>query len=177
MVKRLLLCWAVLGVLCGWTYMKPDQYHLQPVIDAMEFDGVNTTVTWETCGEINAYYDGAGKVIMCNELKVLPEGVIQFALAHELSHGVIEQKHIPFTGSEEIAADELASLVLHLEGNDEALIEASEFWYTMGRPEDPFDVHPSDMKRAVNLIRMSRGMESPYYIQVLRNWTILLGVK
>lgn len=181
MVARLLACWALLGVLAGWTKLPNDPYGLQPVINAYEFDGVNTTVVWEECGETNAFYQHSRhKVTLCTELEPLGPAVIRFVLAHELAHGVIDQLDIPFTGLEETAADELAALVTIWMGHADDLHAAAGFWLTLNRPEDPMDSHPSDQRRFFTLAcllvgsRTTEGACRDEYLRALHTWSKLL---
>lgn len=174
MIKRLLLAWGLLGVLTGWTKLDRDPHNLQPIINAMQFDGVETTVSWEDCGQINAYYWPLKKhVYLCNELEGLPDGLIQFILAHELAHGVIYQRQIPITGSKEAAADELAAYIMHAMGRDREMLEAATWYAVMNTPEFPPDDHPSDIRRAWALMRLADGT-SEYSRRVTWTWNYLL---
>jgi putative metallopeptidase DUF4344 len=172
MIKRMVAAWLLLGVLLGWTNMKPDPYGLQPVINAFQYDGVDTRVVWRECGEVNAYYIPARQeVVLCTELELLrlTPGVMQHVVAHELAHGVIVQRNIPYTGSGEVAADELSSYVLHAMGYDQALREAARWYALRNEVVPPYDDHPSDMKRAVMLMEIAEG--SP---RVTWTWNYLL---
>lgn len=175
MIRQLVCSWLLLGVLCAWTSVKPDPYGLQSIVDSMEYPGVVTKVKWVDCWQVNAFYDPrAMEVQLCNELKPLPKLVIQGFLAHELAHGVIFQRGIPYTGSEEFAADELAFLVLHLSGRDDVLRALADFYANSARPEHPRDPHPSDNRRVFMAQEMSYGLDSNYYRRVLWAWATLL---
>jgi hypothetical protein len=160
-----------------------DPYGLERVAASFMFDGVNTTWTWADCGQINAYYfPGKQEVVMCNELRKLEPGVIRYIFAHELSHGVIMQLRIPYTGSHEATADELAALMLVVTGRDADVLAAARWWLTMGRDENPYDDHPGDVRRAHNLLCMvltyadhTAGCNTRFE-RVAAAWVRLLGI-
>ncbi len=107
-------------------------------------------VVWDDCGAINAYYTVNNMVVMCNELKPLPLGFQRGVLAHEFGHAFIHQNHIPFTGPEESAADELAAVALVEVGDREALLTVAQWYYAL--PPDGGDgdaAHPSNYTRAI----------------------------
>ncbi len=152
-MSRLIAAWALLAVLMGAAPAATrDPYKLTPVINAFRFDGVDATIEWKTCGQVNAFYQPWDhRVVLCNELKAYSPGVIRYILAHELSHATIMQRSIPYTGSHEWAADELAGLWLIIIGHEDDVMEGAEFWYGLGRDENPYDDHPGDTRRALNL--------------------------
>jgi len=179
----------LLGVLFGAPALcapvVADPHGLQPIEDMAKMPGVTTTVTWEDCGEPNAYYHN-GKAVLCNELVTagVPDFVIQFYLAHELAHGIIDQLDIPITGNEEFAADELAMLMLHMTGRDHVLVAAARFYGKRGRPEAPHDEHPGDLRRSFNAFSfMQKPCSYPpkfnevcsdAYKRASRNWARLI---
>lgn len=182
MIKRLLLAVLTLLLACGFAH--DDPYELDLVTGAMHYDGVETTVGWEDCGMVNAFYNIPTKhVTMCNELKPLPAGVIRYILAHELAHGVIIQRDVAFTGSGEWAADELAALTLIWLDRAEDVKAGGDFWASMGRDEDPFDDHYGDNRRAVGLWRLYLGATTDnedftyYYRHAMYAWLRLLDMK
>ena len=124
-----------------------DEYKLAPLRLALVAD---IEVVWKDCGEVNGYYVIASKIIvMCNELKTLDPGVVRFVFAHELSHAVIYQRDIPYTGSEEWAADELATLILIQLGDYEALVATVDMFAASGGGEATATSHPSHERRAL----------------------------
>lgn len=153
MIRRLVAWWLLGAFLAGFsTPAKRDALNLQPVINAFLFDGVETKITWDTCGQVNAYYHPSTRTVtLCNELKTLPPGVIRYVLAHELSHSVIMQRGVAYTGSHEASADELAAVMLILLGNEQDVLAGAAFWAGLGRDEDPYDDHPGDLRRAHTL--------------------------
>jgi hypothetical protein len=188
-IRRLLTAWAILAVLLGGAAagVDKDPFDLTPVINAFRFDGVETRVTWETCGEINAYYfPSQRKVVLCTELQAFSPGVVRYILAHELSHAVIMQRDVAYTTSHEGAADELAALVLIWMGRDTDVLEGARFWATLGRPENPFDDHFGDVRRAWNMTCLvagsrddgiySRGCTETYR-RAVRAWVRLLELR
>ena len=127
-----------------------DPYKLAPLLQTMP---ASVAVTWRKCGQVNAlYYVARAEVVMCNELKKLPDGVIRFIFAHELAHGVIYQNNVTYTGSEEWAADELAALVLIEMGDGLSVLEAAAWFKDKGTTEDHLTTsHPVAMRRFVTL--------------------------
>ena len=150
----------------------------------MRFPGMeDVQVVWQDCGEVNAYWDRRRTVIMCNELRARPEGQQRFYLAHEFAHAIIDRLHIPYTGSEETAADELAALSMILMGYEDD-VQAMEAVFTQDATPwlDPSDPHLHKMQRAHNLgcLRLGRygwpidGCDWKWREAVV-NWTKLLS--
>jgi hypothetical protein len=187
MIKVLALLLCLLGVSPAAAGAKPDPYELQSVINSFQFDGVEVTVGWRKCGQVNAfYYYNAKRVVLCNELQKLPAGVIRYILAHELSHAVIMQLDVAYTTHHEGAADELAALMLIWTGREEDVLAGAVFWATLDRPEDPFDDHFGDMRRAVNLACLVAGSKDEglsdlgctgIYRRATRAWVRLLDLQ
>jgi hypothetical protein len=188
-IRRLLAAWLVLAILCGFTVAapvkNPDPLDIQPIANRFMFDGVQTKIEWEECGEINAYYwREARTVTMCTELLVLKPGAIRFILAHELAHGVITQRDVPYTSHHEAAADELATLMLIWMGRADDVHAAAEFWFEQGGDEDATDDHFSGHRRWFNLECLAYGAtgEPKYgrcvekYRRATRAWVHLLGM-
>jgi Zn-dependent protease with chaperone function len=137
-----------------------DPLQLEPVVEMMRMPGVHTTIKWTQCGEVNAYYSPRTKsVTLCYELLSpdIDPAFVRFVLAHELAHGVIMQRDIPYTSLHEAAADELAAVMLLVYGDEEAVRAASSYWYGNNGDEDPWDPHPSDMRRAITLYCLAEG--------------------
>ncbi len=185
MIPRLSACYLTLALLCGFSRPDRDPYQIQQIVDGMTFPGVSVTLKWQDCGEWNAYYNPLGKqVILCNELKGSSPGIIRAAVAHEMGHAVIEQLDIPFTGSEETAADELSAVMLIAMGHEDDVIAMANFWAASGRPEDPEDSHPSDLRRFFTLGCLAIGAEDGEvngctleYRKAVRTWNRLLGLE
>ncbi len=185
-MTRIIACIAAVALLCGYTYRpKDDPYELDVVASAMMFTGVETTYSWKNCGFINAFYQPSTRhVSLCNELRVLPPGVIRYILAHELSHGVIIQRNLGFTGSSEWAADELASLVLLLVGHDGDVTAGAKFWLDRSSPEDPYDEHLGDERRGYGMLCMVASKKAGHDLwgcdiqwrHVVHAWSVLLGL-
>lgn len=189
MYARLAAVWIALYILTGFRPISAqvhDPLNLTPIINAFRFDGVATTVRWDACGVVNAYYlPWKRQVVLCEELKVLSPGAFRYVLAHELAHGVIMQRNVAFTGSHEWAADELAGLILILIGHEQDVLDGAAFWAGMSRDEDPYDDHYGDRRRAHNLqclvwtrnrdpfIRMMCNTD---YTHVVSAWVRLLGM-
>lgn len=131
----------------------PYEPSLEDVERWMTLPGVKVKVEQKDCGEVNAYYYYLERrIVMCNELKAFSPGLSRFILAHEMAHAIIWQRGIPYTGSGEVAADELAAWILSIRGDQAAVIAAAEFFAEDPDEEDPWDDHPSDARRAATLV-------------------------
>lgn len=92
---------------------------------------LDITVTFEVCGEVNAYYDPESRrVVLCDELlsglattlaapgadprmvASAATGATVFFLLHELGHALIHTLDLPAVGREEDAVDQLATVLL-----------------------------------------------------------------
>jgi hypothetical protein len=121
-------------------------------------DFVNESVELETpvgirfaeCGQVNAFYDPAAKLIsMCYELVehyvVLmsneypgdadraveaAEGAFSLVLFHELGHALVDVMELPITGREEDAVDQLAAwAMIESEAGDDAVLNSALTYY------------------------------------------------
>lgn len=199
MVARLLACWAVLALLLGFTAPPRDPLGLEPVIEMFRLPGVQVSVSWMPCGQANAFYSQRGgmvwsptgvifiepkSVVLCTELQSLVRpAAIRFILAHELAHAVIMQRDIPYTGSGETAADELAAVMLSVYDHRGDVIAMAEFFERMGGEDNAWDDHPAGERRGVALRCLAYGSmnAAPYgcpvsWERVHRAWVQLLGV-
>lgn len=150
----------------------------------MRFPGMeDVQVVWQNCGEDNAYWDRRKTVIMCNELRDNPEGQQRFYLAHEFAHAIIDRLDIPYTGSEETAADELATITLLMMGMEDDVVTMETVFTERARPYlDPTDPHLHSLQRAHNLgcLRLGRygwpfdGCDWKWRDTVI-NWSKLLS--
>lgn len=199
MVKRLLLAWAVLAALFSQTAAAPPA-GLDAVVELMRFPGVEVTVSRRDCGTVNAFYmpvagpiflptrvlfsDGK-EVVLCNELLETlkyQDGIVRVVLAHELAHAVIIQLDLPFTGSSETAADELAAVMLLLHGYKYDIQAAAAHW-PWNTPDVAEDPHPSSARRRVMFKCFAEQYEGNYTSdcpvdlpRAARAWLRLLGV-
>lgn len=192
-MNRLLL------LLCLGCAVAPDgtpDLQLDRVAEAMRMPGVHVTVRWQDCGEVNAFYSSvddevfgvripAHSVTMCNELRTESPGFVRYVLAHELSHAIIDQRGIPFTGSEEVAADELAAVVFGVYGWQTDFYATAERYRQMADVwVPPWDPHPQPLVRAFTLGCMAAESEGKYpvfcdptmYQRALRSWMVLLDL-
>lgn len=191
MIARLLFCWTILAVLVGSTSTgNPDPEGLAGVVRSMRTPGAGVKVTWgwEACGGFNAWYDPATRhITMCEELRAAPEGFIRYVFAHEYAHAIIVQRGVPYTGSHEVAADELAGVIMSLHGYSNDIIVAGEFWASRGRNAPYYDDHPDDDERGFTLMCIGAGYqqsrEAPgVYVcgeefdRRQRSWWRLLGI-
>jgi hypothetical protein len=91
----------------------------------------NVLVTFKECGQPNAFWDSKNRqIVMCyelmeqmaqnfkavaksdQELDRMVNGAMTSAFLHELGHSLIEVLHLPSTGKEEDAVDQLSTFVL-----------------------------------------------------------------
>ncbi len=181
----------LVAMCCSFTFRPApaaDPHGLQPVVNAMMFPGVETSVVWRKCGEANAFYHlKARTVVLCEELKAaagFTPGFLRYVLAHELAHGVIIQRDLNYTGSSEWAADELASLVLILTGYEDDVLAGAHFWLNRALPENPFDPHLGDERRGFGMLCLvaTKLNQDPFYQcdvtyrRAVRAWVLLLGL-
>jgi hypothetical protein len=110
-------------------------------------------INFNECGEVNAFYTPEDRTVtLCKELLDTAEpSRLRFYFAHELAHAVIDQMDIPFTGSEEDAADEMAAVIMVDSGMAKDVLFTADYFYTRNLDAPPWDPHASDMKRAFNL--------------------------
>ncbi len=192
-MNRLLL------LLCLGCAVAPDgtpDLHLDRVREAMRMPGVEVSVRWLDCGEVNAFYTPEGTevwgikvaprtVVMCNELRGEAPGFVRYVLAHELSHAIIHQRRIPFTGSEEVAADELAAVVFGVYEWQADLYATANRYRRMGDVwVPPWDPHPAPLKRAFTIGCLAAESENKYPVfcdssdweHALTSWIRLLDL-
>lgn len=139
---------------------QPNSLDTKGIESYMRFPGMeDVEVVWKDCGQDNAFWDRRRTVIMCNELRDNPEGMQRFYLAHEFAHAIIDRLNIPVTGSEEVAADELAALVLLTLDMDDDVQAMEVEWITHAQPYlNPSDTHGHDLQRAaaVGCLRLGK---------------------
>lgn len=90
---------------------------------------VHIEVSVEECGQENAFYHPFRRLIVfCTEMLAYGPATARFFLAHEIAHAYIVQLDLPFTGSHEAAADELAAYLMIRAGHAKDLLEAAKYW-------------------------------------------------
>lgn len=158
------------------------EVHLEQVDYIMHTAGVEYRMVWEECGELNAYYSHGDKTVtMCTETLALPVGVVQYIYAHEVAHAIIVQRNLPYTGSHETAADELASVMMILYGKGDAIWESANWWYETNVDNPPWDDHADGKERGYRmgcLVVGSRGETEHCYarwVHARDSWLRLLG--
>ena len=160
-----------------------DPYGLHQVEAAYAGAHLDYSVRWQECPETNAWYSPDTHVItLCNQLRDGSPGALRFIYAHELAHAVIHQWSVPFTGSEEAAADELAALTLSLAGMAKD-VEAVAYYFAQQDPvTSPFDPHPPYHWRAGQMLCFARealkadvprGCDPDQANRAYRNWVVL----
>lgn len=176
LARRLIAAWVLLLALAGFTRTDRDPYGLEPIASAMSFDGVQVVTQWRWCGQVNAFYSPESRTItLCHEDEiVLPPAVLRFFYAHEWAHAVIHQRDIPITGYEEVAADELATVILTVTGHGDDVLATAYAFLEMGRPEHPADPHTGDIRRGLALACLvtSRTKEVPDVCEGSNDWRV-----
>ncbi len=160
-----------------------DVKHVKEIVDEMTFPGMDVTVKVGKCGVVNAYYAPWAKtVLICQEMiDQLPQ-IVPAVVAHEMAHAVIHQLDIPFTGSEEDAADELAAVVLGNTGHADDLLEAALWFKAMSDSHDRSDPHSPASRRSWTLACLADGSElvpvldecGERFERATRNWHRLI---
>lgn len=149
----------------------------------------------QDCGAINAFWvrtQGNRQLVMCNELYVNIANVFRFGFVewtdddvlrraldawkfvafHELGHAFITLYGLVYSGSEESAVDELATLLLIDTGDTMAAVSAA-IWF---RETDPGDITPEslagehglNMQRFHDILCIVYGSDPPRY-QTIRD--------
>lgn len=155
----------------------------QMIVDSMTLDGMDVGLTFLDCGQSNAfYYPEDHMVVVCNELLEAEDfGVVKFVVAHEMSHAIIMQKDLPYTGSHEDAADELAAVYMYVNDMPEEIFSAAEwFWQYSEYEGGLFDDHTWPKQRAGRLLCLfvgavgDTGVCGARFERALRTWDRLL---
>lgn len=151
-------------------------------------------LTFDTCGESNAYYDPDEKrVTMCfemaeevvemfseerseDEVDDLVAGTLLFFLGHEVGHALTHVLDLPITGREEDAVDQLAVLLLSdgSEDSESALVAVAETFSRWSEEEeadeDTFaDVHSLNAQRLYNILCWSYGRDPEAYADLVED--------
>lgn len=146
----------------------------------MTLPGMRVDLVWTECGQTNAFYVPMFQmVVMCDELLTEDPGFVRFVAAHEMAHAIMFQLDVPYTGSQEDAADELAGVVLP----PDDVLAAGLWWAQREDHYDPTDDHSFASKRAYTLVCLADGAEerpvslycSYRYKRAVRAWARLLG--
>ena len=146
--------------------------------------GMRVGLAYAVCGEENAAYDPrTHHLIVCLEIMHESDEVLQFVVAHEMAHAIIDQYNIPVPASEEAAADELAAVLMGMNDKSGTTL-ATALWYReqADQTEDPEDDHQSNAKRAAVLICLGDGSTPDpanvgcylRYGQAVRVWSRLI---
>ena len=144
-----------------WEVPRNPKWDLDALLVRLRRYGGTADVVVRTCYQDNAWYDPQlNRVVLCADwfrrlegtylVGTLADEFPAYILAHEYAHALIEAHAVPYTGSEEAAADEFANAVLPSAGHPWALYAAWKLWTTRARPEDPTDPHLGDLRRASN---------------------------
>ncbi len=130
-------------------------YRLPQLAGRIADPRVRIDVSLKECGFQNAFYHPASRTItFCTEMLVHAPGAVRFFLAHEVAHAYIVQLDLPFTGSHEAAADELAAYLMIKAGYAEDLITVAKYWDTRDEATGSVPTwadHPANGQRAWTL--------------------------
>lgn len=156
-----------------------DPYGIERILSWKD-PRVSVIVDWEKCGQVNAWYSPHRKhIVMCTELIQYKPFAIPFFFAHELGHATIEQLDLPFTGSEETAADEFAAYTLIGHGMKADVISVAQMWWEEHRDLPYYDPHPDDDDRAWALVVFVVGHDDPddsdEYTRLVHTWSRYLA--
>lgn len=134
---------------------------VEQVVRDMTLPTMHVDIIYTECGGVNAAYIPPAKaLIVCTEDFAMQPGALRFITAHEMAHAVIAQLAIPFTGSEEEAADELAAVYSGMQNRPEDTMEMAMYFLGMAdQPVDVADDHPANDKRAWTLACLADGAE------------------
>lgn len=169
-MTRIVAIICLLFAIVSGSPVNKDPYDLELVKSNFSFPGLKVDVHWIGeggfkldagyiyCYQPNAYYYN-GNIYLCAQLKDTSPGVIRVVLAHELAHAVIHQFDIPYTGSSELAADELAAFVFSITGRQKDMYEYAKYVEKRNIKEDPWDPHPSDARRHAMYTCMAMGSQ------------------
>jgi hypothetical protein len=147
-------------------------------------------VSFEECGEQNAYYDtGTRSITMCYELftqlgemfadpdstdEEVGEAILGaafFIFLHEFGHALVHLLDLPITGKEEDAVDDFPTLVLINAGEEAAAAAAISHFgtlaeeYESGRSEDLafWDEHSLNAQRVYGITCLIYGSDPEAY--------------
>jgi Putative metallopeptidase len=143
------------------------------------FPMLTIEVEWAVCGGANAFYfPSMRKLGVCIEMLSMPKGVFEFVIAHEMAHAFIWQTDVPYTGSGEEAADELAAIYLIAHQKEQALKDTAKLLAAEadGRAMRPSAEHPENGRRAYVLSCLANPNYSAEYgcserlKRVVRSW-------
>lgn len=151
-------------------------------------------VSFEECGEQNAFYDTESRSItMCYELFTQlgemfadPEasdeevgeailGAAFFIFLHEFGHGLVDLFELPITGKEEDAVDDFATLVLINAGEDAAAASAISHFGTLADEYESgdstdlafWDEHSLNAQRVYSIACLLYGSDPEAYADLV----------
>ncbi|MBF6331093.1 DUF4344 domain-containing metallopeptidase [Nocardia transvalensis] len=144
-----------------------------------------------SCGTANAHWDPEDKqIVVCYELTDLVRGVfadspdpdmpidqrvlggLTAIFYHELGHALISLLHLPVTGKEEDAADQLATVALVAGDTGQQLMALSfaDFWGLLAQKQTEFtreafaDEHSLSAQREINIVCWVFGSDPTKFI-------------
>ncbi|TSA18095.1 MAG: hypothetical protein D4R72_02815 [Nitrosopumilales archaeon] len=150
----------------------------------------DVTVSFADCGQVNSMYNSDTKTItICYDLIAYYIGLYNvlspnnstqattyavdatlFTFFHELGHALIDVNHLPATGKEEDAVDQLSTLILLRMPDNQDDIKAVAAWFLIqGLQQNnntamPFwDEHSFDLQRFYNIACLAYGKDPIKY--------------
>lgn len=152
---------------------------------------VDVSITFEECGQVNAFYDpNKRRISMCYELvhhfadtfsKVAQSeaelddavsGATIFVFFHEVGHSLVHVLDLPITGKEEDAVDQLSTFVLTSESDDgeQAALNGALSFYLANQNEETnvenlafWGEHSLSQQRFYNIICWVFGQNEQKY--------------
>jgi hypothetical protein len=139
----------------------PNAPLVDDVLSRWEGAGLEVEVVSVHCGDDNAaYYPATKLIVMCDDLYDRPE-LASWILSHELAHAFMWQHDVPQrrgTKDQERVADELAFLT-----TEPAETYAAARWFMdlhKAHPKrSPNDPHPDPLDRAGSVLCLQQGKE------------------
>lgn len=130
-------------------------------------------IIYRECGEANAAYYSEGFIEVCYELveqiieiqsryyfteeeiRMAVQDTTYFIFLHELGHALIDVYDIPYTGKQEDAVDQLATIILLTENEQgvNALFATSNYWHELGSEPIPYETLPFHDEHSFELQR------------------------
>jgi hypothetical protein len=155
-------------------------------------------ICFKDCQSPDAYYDDeTSQVVLCYQLiddyydlfsrKVrnkaklneAVKGAMAATFLHELGHALMDALHLPTTGKEEDAADQLSTLILvnNIEGGEEMALDAArsfKLYADQERGEEKlyWDEHSLDEQRFYDTVCMVYGYNPDKYDYLVMNGTL-----
>lgn len=173
---------ALFSLLAQGTVARAVDARLDTVLAEWAWLDVDANLAIIPCGQENAgYWAPLHEIFICQEL-IDHQGpdVVRFVVSHELAHAFMDQHRVPSV-NEEAAADELATLVLLDNSQDEVYSGAS---WLLDQADDPTGEHPPGLDRARSILCLADGHSKKpsvpfckgYYNSAKDSWTRVIAI-